>query len=748
MLLRRTPVALALSLGFPLAFAQAQTQAQAQPQAPQTPAAAGSAAANSADKPRQLGELTVSATRTERAVDAVPNTVTVKNRAQLERRDARDLKDLLADEVDVDVRSATPRFTAAGASTGRGGNEGLNIRGLDGNRVLMTVDGIRVPQSYSFGPFSSGRADFVDLTALSAAEILRGPTSTSYGSDGLVGALTLRTLSPEDLLVDGKTFAGTARVGYASVDDAKYANAAVAFSSGDWSSLVQASVRRGHETKNRGDNDAPNANRTKPNPADIDTDSALAKLSYRVDANNRLTGAVEYRQRKMDSNALSAVTAPSTTGAPLASTAVLALDAHDKLARTRVSLEHRYDNLNAEWIQQAKTHVYLQDSETRQFSYEDRNTAADRTRLGIYKERLIGLSSEAQTQLSNQRLSYGVDISRNTIEGVRDGTVPPVGETFPSKPFPATKYTLAGAFLQDEIEAGDFTLIPALRYDRYKLSPKQAGYTGDIVALSDSAVTPRIGAIWRVSSEFQPYLQWGQAFRAPTPDQVNNGFANPAQGYKSIGNANLKPEHGNSWELGVRGRVGDTLRWQLSAYDNRYRDFILQTVVSGSFTPADPAVFQYVNLQEARIKGVEARASWDVMAGLSLNASVARASGHGTQAGVETPLDTVQPLRGKLGARYDAGPWSMDATWVHSSGKKAGDISTATYYAPKKYDVFDLGGEYRFSKTLRLQAYVTNLFDKKYWRWADVAGVASNSPVLDAFTAPGRAIQVSVRADF
>ena len=67
--------------------------------------------------------------------------------------------------------------------------------------------------------------------------------------------------------------------------------------------------------------------------------------------------------------------------------------------------------------------------------------------------------------------------------------------------------------------------------------------------------------------------------------------------------------------------------------------------------------------------------------------------------------------------------------------RAAGDISTATYYAPKKYDVFDLGGEYRFSKTLRLQAYVTNLFDKKYWRWADVAGVASNSPVLDAFTA-------------
>ena len=122
MQLRPTPVALALSLAFPLAFAQT---------APAAP---------TAENPQQLGELTVSATRTERSVDAVPNTVTVKNRKQLDRRDARDLKDLLSDEVDLSVKAMTPRFTAAGASTGRSGNEGINIRGLEGNRVLMMVD--------------------------------------------------------------------------------------------------------------------------------------------------------------------------------------------------------------------------------------------------------------------------------------------------------------------------------------------------------------------------------------------------------------------------------------------------------------------------------------------------------------------------------------------------------------------------------------------------------------------------------
>ncbi|MDH0863384.1 TonB-dependent hemoglobin/transferrin/lactoferrin family receptor [Mitsuaria sp. GD03876] len=737
MQLRPTPVALALSLAFPLAFAQT------------TPASTNPA---TADKPQQLGELTVSATRTERSVDAVPNTVTVKNRKQLERRDARDLKDLLADEVDLSVSAPTPRFTAAGGSIGRAGNEGINIRGLEGNRVLMMVDGIRLPQAYAFGAFSSGRADFVDLDSLAGLEVLRGPTSTSYGSDGLAGALSLRTLSPEDLLVNGKTFAGSAKLGLATMDHSKTASGTVAFGSGDWSALVQASVRRGHETRTQGDNGSPNANRTKANPTDIDTNSVMAKLGYRVNANHRLMGTLEYRQRKTDTDVLSAVTAP-----PLSATAptTAALTARDKLDRTRFSLEHRYEDLNAVWLQQATTHLYVQDSETRQASEEDRNNAVDRTRLGTYKERVIGLSSQAQTQLANQRLSYGIDLSRNTIEGVRNGTVPPVGETFPSKPFPDTTYTLAGAFVQDEIEAGDFTVIPALRFESYRLKPKAGGYSGAAVPLSDNAVTPRVGVIWRALPTLQPYVQWAQGFRAPAPDQVNNGFENPAQGYKSIANPDLKPEHSTSWELGLRGRFDEVLRWQLSAYDNRYRDFISQEQVGGTFRPnVDPAIYQFVNLAQARIKGVEARAVWNVTSGLSVNASVAKSRGHSYFNGEKRPLNSVQPLRGQLGVRYESGPWTANASWVHSSGKKSSDIYVAprtTQYAPSKYDVVDAGGSYRLSQTWTVAAYVTNVFDKKYWRWSDVQGAASTPAglaVVDAFTAPGRALQVSVRADF
>ena len=691
----------------------------------------------------RLGEITVSATRTERKTDAVPNTVTVYSRRDLQARDARDLKDLLEGEVDIAVRAVAPRFTAAGASTGRAGNEGINIRGLEGNQVLMMVDGIRLPQSFSFGAFASGRADYLDMDSLAAAEVLRGPASTQFGSDGLAGALSLSTLSPDDLLKDGKTLAGFFSSSALSADRSVKLSGAVAGASGDWQGLLLLTSRRGHELKNQGENESLNANRTAPNPAAADSNTLLAKAGLRLNAQHRLMATLEARERRVNTEVYSARAVN-----PTASTAVIDLDARDELQRQRLSLEHRFEDLNAPWLQSAKSQLYLQTSETRQYAAEDRRTAADRTRDGLYKEQLIGLSSQGQTQLSGQRLSYGLDISRNRIEGLRDGTLPPAGETFPNKPFPDTDYTLAGAFVQDEIEAGDFSLIPGLRFEHYSLKPKAAGYTGTIVKLSDQAVTPRLGLIWRATPEFQPYAQWALGFKAPAPDQVNNGFANPAQGYTSIGNPDLKAERANSLEIGLRGKLAETVRWQLSAYKNRYRDFISQQIVRGSGVPADPLVFQYINLNEAQIEGAEARLMWQPASGLNLSAAYAQAKGHSRANGVNTPLDTVMPHRLSLGARYEIGDWSLQANWLRSEGKKAAESSLAANFLPPSFSVLDLGGSYRIKPSWRVAAFVTNLTDSKYWRWSDVRGIAANSPVLDAYTAPGRQLQLSLRADF
>ena len=260
-MLRKTPVALALLAAWGLIPERAAAQTAVTPPAP---AASSVADAGATDPARLLPAarspaallpaITSTATRTDRRVDEVPATVTVIKAATIESGGARDVKDLLRNEVDLSVRAAPPRFGAVQGPIGRAGNEGLNIRGLEGNQVLMLIDGIRVPSSFSFGSFATGRADYLALEATQAADVLRGPASTQFGSDGLAGAISLRTRDPSDVLKAGKGLGGFVRLAGAQVDDSLALTAAAALRQGPWEALLLASQRQGQATQSQASN--------------------------------------------------------------------------------------------------------------------------------------------------------------------------------------------------------------------------------------------------------------------------------------------------------------------------------------------------------------------------------------------------------------------------------------------------------------------------------------------------------------
>ena len=97
--------------------------------------------------------ITIVGTRTERAISEVAATVSVKTAEDLERELTRDIADLVRFEPGISVGGTGSRF----------GLGGFNIRGIGGNHVLTLVDGVRVPEEFSFGPYLSARRDFVDL---------------------------------------------------------------------------------------------------------------------------------------------------------------------------------------------------------------------------------------------------------------------------------------------------------------------------------------------------------------------------------------------------------------------------------------------------------------------------------------------------------------------------------------------------------------------------------------------------------
>lgn len=705
-----------------------------------------------------LPQITISATRQARSTEDVPATVSVITAEDIEQKRIEDIRDLVAEEPAITVRRQPARFSAAASGIGRDGNASFNIRGIDGNRVLIQIDGIRLPNAFSFGATNTGRGGYLDMSAIGRAEILRGPASALYGSDGLAGAVSFYTRSPRELLniFKSDTYAAIS-ASYGQEDKAAVATISAAARLGDHEALVIASTRRANALKNFGTLGGTGTTRTLPNPQDLQGGNVLAKWVTQVSPDNHITATAEVLQQKINTNVLTAVVGASQ----YSPVGVLDMRAFDDIKRNRFTLQQELLRLNLDFADSVQWGGYAQDASNRQLSFEARTNGTTRIRDQRYAERVQGLSVQASKAFFgniSQKWTYGLDASSSTYVGNSDGTLPPAGETFPTKRFPDTDYNLLGVFAQNEIGFNDDTVlvVPALRYDRYRLNPEASALfpNGIPAASSGSAVTPKLGIVWKFATEFSLYANAAQGFRAPTPDQVNQGFANLINHYKSIANPNLQPEKNTSAEIGLRKTRG-ALGFEVSAFTGRYKNFIEQIQVQGDFTAANPRIFQFVNLTNVRLKGVEAKVAYAFESGIRLHGGFAQVRGTQTLDGERVPVNSVNPPRLLAGIGYKSrdGALAVDLNANHYAAKKAKDISNALTppaqpFLPAAATMVDLNAYWRINKHFSGSAGITNLTNKKVWLWSDVIGRAANAIDHDAYTQAPRSISVALKAEF
>ncbi|MFK0299531.1 TonB-dependent hemoglobin/transferrin/lactoferrin family receptor [Brevundimonas sp. NPDC090276] len=692
-----------------------------------------------------VAPITVIGTRTQRRVDDVPASVSIITAETIETNLVTDIKDLIRFEPGVSVPTSPARFSAALSGAGRDGNSGFTIRGMGGNRVLIIQDGVRVPNGFSFGAQAVGRGGYNDLDLVKSVEILRGPASALYGSDGIAGAVSFTSKDPSDFIASGENFGARARVGYNSADDSWTEGLALAGRAGSLSGLLAYTRRDAHETENQAETGGMGSARTQPNPQEFASNAVLGKLVWDANANHTVRLTYDHFDQEMDGEALSSY-----------SPTVIGLTAHDETQRDRVSLDWRFNDVFG--LDNGSVSAYWQDATTRQFTYEDRTPAVDRTRDVTFDNSIIGMAAQGSKTFGGasvqHRVTIGGDWSRTTQDGIRGGTVPPMGEVFPVRPFPKTEYDLAGLFVQDEIEllGGRLSIIPALRYDWYELTPKaDALYPVTAKGQSDSHLSPKIGAIYWVDDHFGVFANYAQGFKAPSPMEVNNFFENPLFGYESIPNPDLTPETSESIEAGVRFRnldmFGGVLSLSTTAFHTNYDDFITQIVVSGTGVPGvDPLIYQYVNLTEVKIWGLEARGDirWDN--GFSAIVAASFADGDQETDGARGKLTSIDPIKVVAGLNYAApsGGWGGSATVTWSDDKDRAGCGGGTCWGGEEFAIMDVTAFWNVTEKATLRAGVFNVFDEKYAWWSDIRGLSQTSTVRDAFTQPGRNFGASI----
>ena len=166
-----------------------------------------------------------------------------------------------------------------------------------------------------------------------------------------------------------------------------------------------------------------------------------------------------------------------------------------------------------------------------------------------------------------------------------------------------------------------------------------------------------------------------------------------------------------------------------------------------------------MNISRTKIYGFEVKGiyDWGQFADGRLRSSFAYGHTRGKDLASKAPLNSVSPAQLSVGLRYDTPQWGGYANARHYAAKRDKDIDLVaignnkagtTQFATPSATTLDLGLQWRPRQDLRLNLAVNNVTDQKYWRWADVYGQAANSPVMDAYTQPGRNIKIAFTADF
>jgi len=720
-----------------------------------------------------LREVVISASRAAAFSDDQPMSIDVLNQADIERGLVTDIRAAADALPNVSVPRGPSRFAITGVanSTGRDGNAGFSIRGLGGNRVLMMVDGIRVPHSYIFGGNAFGR-DYLSMDLVKRIEVLRGPSSALYGSDGLAGLVNIITPEPADFLrtqADGRKAVGGRVSATWTGDNRGLAVAGTVAGQAredlDW--LVTASGRQGHGHSTKGTADTPDTRRTTANPQD-DTDKALlAKLVYRPGGGQKHVLTAEHVGKRSEINLLSSRSILPLSGAPaVIAGAILDERARNTAERDRLTWDAHVP-VNSALADTVHTVLGVQHAKARQTGWSDRKTLPDRERDTTYSERTWQASVQAMRAVDLgqgwlRTVTYGLDHQRMDVRNLYTGVNPLAPEVFPLKRFPDTRESGTALYAQSEWQNDSIHITPGLRWDHFNVNVlSQDGFYPPAKlparSLSGSAVSPKLGLLYTVAPEWRVFTQYAGGFRAPNANQVNGYFENAAEQVVIVPNPELKPEKSRSLEVGVRGRTG-SLSLDAAVFASQFDNLIVEnSFISGTGTAADPKRFQTVNTEKARIHGFElkARQALGQWGGGQWSLPLTYGWARGTNSLTGKPLNSIEPAKLTVGLDVRTATWSVQAVARHHAAKSADDIdSPGLVKAPKTQittpaaTTLDVLGQWRITPSTRLNVGLYNLTNRKYWLWSDVRGLDAATPVADAYTQPGRHLNVSLVFDF
>jgi vitamin B12 transporter len=207
----------------------------------------------------------------------------------------------------------------------------------------------------------------------------------------------------------------------------------------------------------------------------------------------------------------------------------------------------------------------------------------------------------------------------------------------------------------------------------------------------DQHTTGNIALGYPLAKNLTGFISYGTAFKAPSFNDLYSAFG---------GNPDLQPEESASTEIGVRGTI-DEASWSFNIYQTDIDDLIVY----------NQTTFTSENIAQAQIRGAELSSSlqlaqWQLQLALSYTDPRNKSGDDEDKVLQSRPKQTLG-----IQAQRDFGRFSLGSSLLAQSQRyTSSDNSTSS----PGYGLLNAHASYQLSKSMTVQAKLSNLLDKDY----------------------------------
>ena len=697
-------------------------------------------------KSTSLNEVVISASKFAQSKKEVPQNIISIDSKDIQLSNPQTSADLLSNSGRVFVQKSQ-----------LGGGSPM-IRGFSTNRLLITVDGVRLNNAI----FRSGNVQnvlSVNPFNVEKTEVILGSGSVIYGSDAIGGVMNFYTTTPKLSITTKPLLTSRSTIRYASASNEKTAHLDFNLGFQKWGFHSSVSV-----------SDFGDLKMGKQGPDDYlslyYSESLNGQDMMTPNTTPRVQKFTNFSQMHLAQKVIYKASDDLKFDLGLHYSTTSDYPRYDRLATLSDDGSLRYAEWNygpQDWL---LANVQMTKLSSRSTFYDkikisaayqnfkesriNRKFNSDTRKIRNENVDALSFNLDFNKQLSDRsNISYGTEYIYNKVgskgrsESLSTNAVEVIASRYPD----GSKWQTMAAYLSYKYKPNTkLTVQSGIRYNYViidaDMSKNNAFYDFpfNTANLETSAVTGTLGFSWVPNNTFIWKLNTTTAFRAPNIDDIGKTF-DSQNGLVVVPNSSLKPEYAYGAELGVTVNLNESVLFDSSVYytylDNALvrKPFEVNGENQMMYDTELSDIQAIQNASRSWIYGFEAGIKILFSKELKLTSQYSYV--HGTQEetpGVELPVRHAAPVFGNTHIIWKHNKLQMDGFINYNGALRSSDISDelADYlfaldsegnpYAPSWYTL-NLRTQFNFNSSVSFVGAVENITNQRYRTYS--SGIAS-----------------------